>query len=101
MPRPSPSLTALALDQPALLSTPLEQFARLAFVAHCGDPACPATRPIPVSDVNAAKGNAALADVLTGFRCTTCSGEAQSVSLRQKGYGGWIIQPVMTPRTLQ
>ncbi|MDB5370136.1 MAG: hypothetical protein JWP20_1694 [Roseomonas sp.] len=46
---PSPSLT---LNRPALLSPPFEQFARLAFVAHCGDPAH------PVSDVTAAKGNA-------------------------------------------
>jgi hypothetical protein len=97
MTRPSPSLTAFALDRSVLLSTPLEQFAGLAFVAHCGDPACPAPRSIPVADVMAARGNAALADVLGSFRCTACSSEARSVSLQQKCYGGWIIQPVLTP----
>jgi hypothetical protein len=42
-------------------------------------------------------GHAALEDVRTGFHCIACSSEARSVSLLQKCYGGWIIQPVLAP----
>jgi len=72
MTRPCPSILELARSG----TTPLEQIAGLRFVAHCGDPDCPAPRPIPVSEVLAAHHGAQVGDVATGFRCTAWSGRA-------------------------
>jgi hypothetical protein len=98
MTRPSHSITQIARSG-ALLSTPLEQIAGLRFVAHCGDPDCPAPRPIPVSEVLAIHRGARVGDVARTFFCTACSRAARSVSLREDSRpGSWVLQPVITPR---
>lgn len=94
----SPSITHIARSG-LLLSTPLEQIVGLRFVAHCGDPDCPAPRPIPVADVLATYRGACVGDVAETFPCTACSRVAKAVSLRQDtGRNSWILQPVVTPR---
>jgi hypothetical protein len=96
MTRPRASILELARSG-ALLSTPLEQIAGLRFVAHCGDPDCPAPRPIPVSEVLAAHHGARVGDVATSFRCTACSRQTASVALREDhGPGTWVLQSVIT-----
>jgi len=97
MTRPSPSIIQIARSG-SLLSTPLEQLVGLSVVAHCGDPDCPAPRPIPVAEVLANHRGSCVEDVAGSFYCTACSRTAQAVSLRQECRGGgWILQPVMTP----
>ena len=89
-----PSILEIARSG-ALLSTPLEQIAGLRFIAHCGDPDCPAPRPIPVSEVLAAHRGARVCDVAGTFRCTACSRQASSLAIREDhGPGSWVLQPV-------
>jgi hypothetical protein len=97
MTRPSPSIIQIARSG-SLLSTPLEQLVGLSVVAHCGDPDCPAPRPIPMAEVLANHRGSRVEDVAGSFYCTACSRAAQAVSLREECRGGgWILQPVMTP----
>jgi hypothetical protein len=98
MTRPSPSITQIALAGD-LLSTPLEQLTGLSVIAHCGDPDCPAPRPIPVAEVLAQRPRARVCDVASKFHCTACSRAARAVSLREEcRNGSWILQPVLWPQ---
>jgi hypothetical protein len=89
-----------ASERDALLASPLDTLVSTSLVAHCGDPCCPPSRPIPVSDVMRARGNRPLAHVLGGLFCTACGSPARAVSLRADCPGGWIIQPVVVPEHL-